>query len=250
MVGNRLEIQAPSLRGVRILNAACTPYYGSAAYILQGSDNFAYIAYPINFVSTYPYWQYDAAQIGSVGGQLYQYPLRKVVAGGGAFGMIFEIGRMQLWGQNNDNKLGHNRAAEEPYPIEFVNVTSAGAQVQFSDASIGERHSLLCSSNGIVYGSGYGVGGLLFTGDDTSSSSYIPWAYSAYYRCLRVFTTRNNSFVLNGDGTLLGVGDMSSGQLGFRADGSSLSPYQILGLPNRVVDFAVGQSGDGVNAIA
>jgi hypothetical protein len=160
-----------------------------------------------------------------------------------------EIGRLQLWGYNNDNKLGNTRSTDG-YPVLLVNVTSpSGSQVLFGDAALADRHSLLCSSSGVVYGSGYGVGGLLFTGDDTSSSSFIPWAYSSFYRCLRVFNTRNNSFVLTTDAILLGVGDQSFGQLGFVIPGNSPSPYQILS-PNRVLDFAVGQSGDSVYAIA
>lgn len=166
-------------------------------------------------------------------------------------------GRVHMWGFNDDGKMGHpgdRDNATDHSAGSLLNVPApGGGQVLFGDAAVAERHTLLCSLDGSVYAAGYGGQGIRFSGDETSSTQFVKWNFqdSEFYKCLRVFAVKKNSYVLTILGQILAVGDGSSRQLGCGDAADAIAGPCIWGLQGllRASDFAVGQDGNDVYAV-
>eukprot|EP01122_Echinamoeba_exundans_P010232 TRINITY_DN3780_c0_g1_i1.p1 TRINITY_DN3780_c0_g1~~TRINITY_DN3780_c0_g1_i1.p1 ORF type:complete len:1395 (-),score=225.66 TRINITY_DN3780_c0_g1_i1:78-4193(-) len=237
----------PELSGRIVVDGHCSFWdtAGTTVFIISTDDYrlFTFTSNGFNVVnSTFAVWVGTVTEL-TLDATAAGYPIKKVTTGGNALSIVFENGKTILYGNNAYGKLGQpssTTTVTSTSPI-VVPALSGGGNELFTDVSLGKSHTLLCGFSGAVYAAGLNDNGQLLDGTTVSSQTFIGWTFGvSTTRCVAVFATNYNSFVLTTAGRVIAVGISSAGQLGRGIFSPSTTPLAANILPTiRVNSLAV-----------
>lgn len=196
--------------------------------------------------AVYSWGQGDAGQLGQGSGiakkdspavisKLEGHHVIEVAAGALHSVAISGTGETFSWGDNNHNQLGfpkddfilRNNAVFEPRLVPKLIGLQAAA------VTCGAGHTLVLMENGSVYGFGMNAQGQLGLGRDDDDSRVIvepvrvPCFDETSKMCTAISTGIGHSCFLMNDGTIMGTGMNSFGQLGLGDRSARFAPEQV-----------------------
>ena len=142
-----------------------------------------------------------------------------------------DTGSVWVWGADNEGQLGDGTpASNRTSPFQLTGLPTVTA------IAAGANHTLVLTSTGSVYAFGSNSNGQLGNGSGGSGQrSYVPVQVvasggSPITGITAIAAGQNHSLALKSDGTALGWGQNSSGQIGDNSTTQRLNPVPVSGL--------------------
>jgi alpha-tubulin suppressor-like RCC1 family protein len=169
-----------------------------------------------------------------------------IAAGGYHSVLLTTIGKVYTFGGNSYGQLGDSTFSNRYYPVAIVDINGVLTGKTITAIAAGGYHTILLSSDGKVFGTGYNYEGQL--GDGTSTTRYNPVAVNSNNVLLGRTVTAiaagtYHTILLTSDGRVVTFGYNAYGQIG---DGSTTHKYY----PTLVVDNYSVLFGRTVTAIS
>jgi alpha-tubulin suppressor-like RCC1 family protein len=152
-------------------------------------------------------------------------------------------GTVLAWGNNNNGQLGDGTKQNKNVPIPILN---PGGDSAVTAIAGGDLHSYARTSEGRVLAWGNNSIGQL--GDGTFFGQLLPVQTSGLDANVKMVSAGNSfSLALKEDGTVLGWGDNSSGQLGDGTTTGKIEPVEVstLGIGSGVKVISAGFKSPG-----
>jgi alpha-tubulin suppressor-like RCC1 family protein len=168
-------------------------------------------------------------------------------------GLVDDIsGTLLAWGNGLDGELGNNTNTATMLPVVVLNSNGNGPLINVSKIACGSAHSMALIDNGTMKAWGRRDTGQLGDGKTSPVNTSLPVdvldtdGSGVLTNVSKITSSKNNhSMFLMNDGSVMGCGYNTSGQLGDNSVITSSLPVVAFGI-NNAIDIGAGGSMSGI----